>query len=193
VSPWASGAELASPWRTVASNVDPRFTAQPPGSASPVFEPSSVNLAAPLPTGAVTFAFTDIEGSTVRWERDRAAMQAAVRRHDAILRAAITEYGGHVFKTIGDAFCAAFARPQDAVAAMLAAQWYLSAEDFSAVDGLRIRSAIHSGTTDERDGDYFGPALNRVARLLESAMVIRYSSRAQPASWCAAICLPVRR
>ncbi|MGC2632753.1 MAG: FxSxx-COOH system tetratricopeptide repeat protein [Candidatus Cybelea sp.] len=123
-------------------------------------------LAAPLPTGAVTFAFTDIEGSTARWERDRPAMQEAVRRHDAILRATIVEHRGHVFKTIGDAFCAAFARPVDAVAAMLAAQQALSAEDFSAMDGLRVRTAIHTGTADERDGDYFGPPVNKVARLL---------------------------
>jgi predicted ATPase/class 3 adenylate cyclase len=125
-----------------------------------------MTLAAPLPTGAVTFAFTDIEGSTARWERDRAAMQDAVRRHDAILRTAVTEHGGHVFKTIGDAFCAAFTNPDDALAAMLAVQQVLAAEDFSAVDGLRVRAALHTGTADERDGDYFGPALNRVARLL---------------------------
>ncbi|HET6276717.1 MAG TPA: tetratricopeptide repeat protein [Candidatus Cybelea sp.] len=126
-------------------------------------------LAAPLPTGAVTFAFTDIEGSTVRWERDRDAMQDAVRRHDAILRAAITEHGGHVFKTIGDAFCAAFARPEDAVAAMLSAQRALASEDFSAIDGLRVRAALCTGTAEERDGDYFGPAVNRVARLMAAA------------------------
>ena len=126
-------------------------------------------LAAPLPTGAVTFAFTDIEGSTVRWERDRDAMREAVRRHDAILRTAINEHGGHVFKTMGDAFCAAFTRPEDAVAATLAAQRALAAEDFSAVEGLRVRMALHTGTTDERDGDYFGPVLNRVARLLAVA------------------------
>jgi predicted ATPase/class 3 adenylate cyclase len=119
-----------------------------------------------LPTGTVTFAFTDIEGSTARWERDRAAMQDAVRRHDTIMRAAIAAHDGVVFKTIGDAFCAAFARPEDAVAAMLDAQRALAAEDFSAVDGLRVRAAIHTGTADERDGDYFGPAVNRVARLL---------------------------
>ena len=71
-----------------------------------------------------------------------------------------------VFKTIGDAFCSAFARPEDAVAAMLAAQQRLAAEDFSAIDGLRVRAAIHSGTADEREGDYFGPAVNKVARLL---------------------------
>jgi predicted ATPase/class 3 adenylate cyclase len=119
-----------------------------------------------LPTGAVTFAFTDIEGSTVRWERDRVAMHEAVRRHDAILRAAITEHGGHVFKTMGDAFCAAFTRPDSALAAMLAVRERLAAENFSAVAGLRVRAALHTGFADERDGDYFGPALNRVARLL---------------------------
>ncbi len=119
-----------------------------------------------LPTGTVTFAFTDIEGSTGRWERDRAAMQAAVRRHDELMRASISAHGGVVFKTIGDAFCAAFARPEDAVAAMADAQGAIADEDFSAVDGLRVRVAIHTGTADERDGDYFGPAVNRVARLL---------------------------
>ena len=133
---------------------------------TPSPDPAPVLPIAPLPSGTVTFAFTDIEGSTQRWERDGAAMQGAVRRHDELVRAAIAEYGGHVFKTIGDAYCAAFARPEDAVGAMLAAQRALIAEDFSAVDGLRVRAAIHSGTADERDGDYFGSAVNRVARLL---------------------------
>ena len=133
---------------------------------SAIPDPEPVAPVRPLPSGTVSFAFTDIEGSTARWERDRAAMQAAVRRHDEVMRAAISEHGGHVFKTIGDAFCAAFSRPEDAVAAMLAAQRSLSAEDFSAVDGIRVRAAIHTGTADERDGDYFGPAVNRVARLL---------------------------
>ncbi len=118
------------------------------------------------PSGTVAFAFTDIDGSTTRWERDRPAMQDALRRHDAVLAAAIAAHGGYVFKTIGDAFCAAFARSSDAVAAMLAAQLALAAEDFSAVEGLRVRAAIHTGSADERDGDYFGPAVNRVARLL---------------------------
>jgi predicted ATPase/class 3 adenylate cyclase len=132
-------------------------------SVSPNSVPAEVP---PLPSGTVTFVFTDIEGSTRRWDRDRSAMQAAVRRHDELVRAAIAEHRGHVFKTIGDAFCAAFARAEDAVAAILVAQRALAAEDFSAVDGIRVRVAIHTGTADERDGDYFGPALNRVARLL---------------------------
>jgi predicted ATPase/class 3 adenylate cyclase len=118
------------------------------------------------PTGTVTFLFSDIEGSTVRWERDRVAMQDAARRHDTLMRTAIAAHHGYMFKTIGDAFCAVFWRPEDAVAAILDAQRALGAEDFSAIDGLRVRAAVHTGTADERDGDYFGPALNRVARLL---------------------------
>jgi predicted ATPase/class 3 adenylate cyclase len=129
-------------------------------------ETASVIPIPPLPSGTVTFAFTDIEGSTQRWERAPAAMQAAVRRHDELVRAAIVAHGGHVFKTVGDAFCAAFARPVDAVSAMLAAQGALAGEDFSAVEGIRVRAAIHTGVADERDRDYFGPAVNRVARLL---------------------------
>ncbi len=145
-----------------------------------VFEGSSVSHHMPMkaapgdvrvavPSGTVTFAFTDIEGSTQRWDRDRAAMELAVRRHDALMRAAIAAHGGYVFKTIGDAFCAAFVRAEDAVAAMYDVQRALGAEDFSAVDGLRVRAAIHTGTADERDNDYFGPAVNRVARLLAIA------------------------
>jgi predicted ATPase/class 3 adenylate cyclase len=142
-----------------------------PGETCRVSAPPEPSPAAfrSVPSGTITFAFTDIEGSTPRWERDRPAMQAAVRRHDHLMRAAIAEHGGYVFKTVGDAFCAAFARPADAVAAILAAQRTLGVEDFSAVDGLRVRAAIHTGTADERDADYFGPAVNRVARLLASA------------------------
>ncbi len=119
-----------------------------------------------IPSGTVTFAFTDIEGSTERWDADRSEMQSAVQRHDEVVRGAIEAHDGHIFKTIGDAFCAAFARPEDAVAAMLDAQRALAAEDFDAVRGVRVRAAIHTGTADERNGDYFGPAVNRVARLL---------------------------
>ncbi len=136
-----------------------------PVSSTP--EPAPV-ASRSLPSGTVTFAFTDIEGSTRRWDRGRAAMQAAVRRHDELMLAAIAAYDGYVFKTVGDEFCAAFARAEDAVAAMLAAQRALAAEDFSAVDGLSVGAALHTGTADERNGDYFGPAVNRVARLLET-------------------------
>ena len=122
-----------------------------------------------LPTGTVTFLFTDIEGSTLRWESHPAAMQAAVRRHDEVMRAAVAAHGGHVFKTVGDAFCVAFWRPAEALAAILEAQRALAAEDFSSVDDLRVRAALHTGAADERDGDYFGQTVNRVARLLAIA------------------------
>ena len=72
-----------------------------------------------LPSGTVTFLFTDIEGSTAHWERQHVAMGAALARHDALLRTAIREHGGYVIKTVGDAFHAAFARAPDAVAAAL--------------------------------------------------------------------------
>jgi predicted ATPase/class 3 adenylate cyclase len=120
----------------------------------------------PLPSGTVTFAFTDIEESTRRWERNRSVMEDAIRRHDALVRTAIARHRGYVFKALGDAFCAAFARPADAVAAMLDAQRSLATEDFSALDGLPVRAAIHTGAAVEREGDYFGPVVNRVARLL---------------------------
>lgn len=93
-------------------------------------------------------------------------MQAAVERHDAIVRSAIAAHGGKVFKTVGDAFCAVFPTAPSAVAAALEAQRALSMEDWSAINGLAVRVAVHTGDTQERDGDYFGPAVNRVARLL---------------------------
>src|SRR5579872_3416765 len=120
----------------------------------------------PLPTGTVTFLFSDIEGSTERWERHREAMRASVRRHEELMRSAIQAHNGSVFKTIGDAFCAAFFSVADAIAAALDAQRALLGEDWSSIGGLKVRMAIHTGHTEERDGDYFGPAVNRVARLL---------------------------
>jgi predicted ATPase/class 3 adenylate cyclase len=122
-----------------------------------------------VPSGIVAFLFSDIEGSTQRWERDREAMTQALRLHDRVVRSAIEAAGGYVFKTVGDAFCAAFFTAGDAVAGSLAMHRGLAAADFQAVDGIRVRAAIHVGTADERDGDYFGPTLNRVSRLQATA------------------------
>lgn len=122
--------------------------------------------APPTPTGTVTFLFTDIEGSTQRWERDRCAMQAALRRHDDLVRSAIESNGGMVFKTVGDAFYSVFELAPQAARAALAVQTSISGADFRDVGGLSVRIALHTGNADERGGDYFGPALNRVARLL---------------------------
>jgi class 3 adenylate cyclase/DNA-binding CsgD family transcriptional regulator len=118
------------------------------------------------PTGTVTFLFTDIEGSTRLWERYPDAMPAALARHDALLREALEAQGGYVFKTVGDAFCAAFATAPAALAAALTAQRALQAEPWGETGALQVRMALHTGAADERDGDYFGPPLNRVARLL---------------------------
>jgi len=125
-----------------------------------------------LPTGAVTFLFTDIEGSTRLWEEHPDVMRLVLARHDAQLRAAIETNGGVVFKTVGDAFCAAFHTPREAVEAALAAQRNLRSAQGSAVHQqlpLKVRMAIHTGTAEVRDRDYFGPPLNRVARLLAAA------------------------
>lgn len=119
-----------------------------------------------VPTGAVTFLFSDIEGSTIRWETNREAMQRALRRHDEIVHSIIGRNGGHVFKTVGDEFCTAFQDAPNALAAALAIQQELAAEDFTDVSGLRVRIALHRGRADERGGDYYGPPVNRVARLL---------------------------
>lgn len=118
------------------------------------------------PSGTVTFLFSDIEGSTERWERDRDAMSAALARHDRLMRETLEARTGYVFKTIGDEFCAAFFTANDAIAAALDAQRAILAEDFSPIGGLHVRIALHTGAADERDGDYFGPVVNRIARLL---------------------------
>ncbi len=123
---------------------------------------------ASLPSGTVTFLFTDIEGSTTRWEHQPEAMRVALARHDAIMRAAIAEHGGHVVKTMGDAFHAVFVRAPDAVAAALDAQRRLQAEPWSEIGPIKVRMAVHTGAAEERDGDYYGPPLNRAARLMSA-------------------------
>src|SRR5215213_9835192 len=120
------------------------------------------------PTGTVTFLFTDIEGSTKMWERERTTMSEALALHDRILRDAVEERGGYVFKTVGDAFCAAFVSTTDALDAALQGQRTLLAEGWDEGCVIRARMALHSGEAEERAGDYFGPTLNWVARLLST-------------------------
>jgi predicted ATPase/class 3 adenylate cyclase len=118
------------------------------------------------PTGTITFLFTDIESSTKLWEQHPEAMKVAVARHDAILRSAVGAHLGYVVKTMGDGLLAAFGTAHAALAAAVQAQRSLLAETWSEIGSLRARMALHTGPAEEREGDYFGPALNRAARLM---------------------------
>jgi predicted ATPase/class 3 adenylate cyclase len=120
------------------------------------------------PTGTVTFLFTDIEGSTKLWERSPEAMQRALVCHDKVPQKVIEPHGGYVFKTVGDAFCAAFAAATHALEAALETQRALLEEEWEVTGPLRVRMALHTGAAEERGGDYFGPPVNRVARLLSA-------------------------
>src|SRR5687768_7134984 len=108
-----------------------------------------------LPSGTVTFLFTDIEGSTALWERDRAAMATAVARHLALLKGAITAHGGVLFKTVGDGTQAAFPTVGAALAAALDAHRALLTEPWPDPPGpLRVRMALHTGEAHPEEGDY---------------------------------------
>lgn len=120
-----------------------------------------------LPTGTITFLFTDIESSTVRWERFPEEMRLALARHDEIMRGCLERHSGVIFKTVGDAFYASFASATSAIYAAIDAQETLAREIWNErVGQVRVRMAIHTGEAEYRDNDYFGPSLNRVARLL---------------------------
>jgi predicted ATPase/class 3 adenylate cyclase len=121
-----------------------------------------------LPSGTVTFLMSDIEGSTRRWQEDEAAMRDALARHDDIIRAAVRVHDGHVLKHTGDGMLAVFPGAAGAIAAAVQAQRDLISAEWGSLS-LPVRMAIHSGETHERDGDYFGPTVNRVARLLAAA------------------------
>ena len=118
------------------------------------------------PTGTVTFLFTDIEGSTRLWQSQPEQMRHSLARHDVLLRDVVESNGGHVFKTVGDAFYTAFATAPQALEAAVQAQRLLYEEAWEPECPIRDRMALHTGSAEERGGDYFGTTLNRVARLL---------------------------
>src|SRR3954454_11119130 len=109
------------------------------------------------PSGIVTFLFTDIEGSTRRWEVDADAMRTQLGAHDDVLRSAIESHGGWLFKHTGDGICAAFTSPKSAVDTAIEVQRLLE---------LPVRIGIVTGEAELRGEDYFGPALNRAARVM---------------------------
>lgn len=116
------------------------------------------------PSGVVTFLFSDVEGSTRHWDADADAMSASLRLHDAVVREAIEQREGYVFATGGDSFAAAFARASSAVEAAAALQDSLGQVPWPGPE-LRVRVGLHLGEAEERDGDYFGPAVNATARV----------------------------
>jgi predicted ATPase/class 3 adenylate cyclase/DNA-binding winged helix-turn-helix (wHTH) protein len=119
-----------------------------------------------LPTGTVTFLFTDLEGSTRLWQEHPDAMGEALARHDMILRDAVESHRGHVVKTTGDGVHAAFPDASDAIDAAVAAQRALGAEAWGNTGALRVRIGVHTGSAERRGGDYYGPAVNQAARLM---------------------------
>jgi predicted ATPase/class 3 adenylate cyclase len=122
-----------------------------------------------LPIGTVTFLFTDLEGSTRLWQEHPDAMKGALARHDEILRDAIAAHDGYVVKMTGDGAHAAFAHPREAVDAARDAQRALAAEAWGDPGELRVRMGVHTGPAEQRDGDYFGTAVNRAARVMSAA------------------------
>ena len=129
---------------------------------------SSPGAAAVL-SAVSTFLFTDIEGSTRLWEEHADRMGPALAQHDRLLRASVDAHGGNVIKTTGDGMLAVFADAVTAIDAAVAGQRALRDATWGDIGQLRVRMALHAGAAEARDGDYFGPALNRVARILAIA------------------------
>ena len=117
----------------------------------------------------LTFVLTDLESSTRLWEQFPDAMQDAVERHDAILRDAVERARGRVVKGTGDGLLAVFASPADGIDACLAAQGGLRDEPWGEIGPLRVRMGMHAGEAQPRAGDYYGPAVNRAARIMSAA------------------------
>lgn len=122
-----------------------------------------------LPTGTVTFVFTDLEGSTRLWEQYPEVMQPALRRHDSIIGDAIARHGGIVLRMTGDGMTSAFASARDAVAAALDAQRSLVSEPWGETGPLLVRIGVHTDEAVVHDGEYLSPPLNRCSRLMSTA------------------------
>jgi predicted ATPase/class 3 adenylate cyclase/Tfp pilus assembly protein PilF len=120
-----------------------------------------------IPRGTVTLLMTDIEDSTAQWEKAPESMRAAVLQHDSLAQSIITEHAGLLLKHRGegDSLFAVFARANDAVRAAAALQRAYHLESWPSDVIVRVRMALHTGDPDLRDGDYYGPVVNRCARL----------------------------
>ena len=121
-----------------------------------------------LASQTLAFLFTDIEGSTRLWEQYRQPMKDALERHDAILRDAVEGSNGQVVKRTGDGLMAVFGSAVDGVSACLKAQHDLGSTQWGETGALRVRMALHVGEAARRNGDYYGPTLNRTSRVMSA-------------------------
>jgi DNA-binding SARP family transcriptional activator/tetratricopeptide (TPR) repeat protein len=149
------------------ARLEQRILLQEPALDWQPFETRISSPVATLPSGVVTFLLTDIVGSTALWEQERTAMAAAVERHDTLIGEAVSAHGGTLLKARGegDSTFSVFARASHALEAALSAQRALVDEPWSESAELSVRMALHTGEALERDGDYYGPTVNRAARI----------------------------
>ena len=127
----------------------------------------SVRLESELPTGLITYLFTDVQGSTPLWQQFPQEMRAVMARHDSLMTSAVEDNGGMVVRPRGegDSIFAVFPRASDAVGAALTAQRSLQVESWPAEIAISVRMAVHTGESELREHDYYGAAVNRCARL----------------------------
>ena len=121
-----------------------------------------------LPTGTVTFLFTDIENSTPLWEQHPEAMKSALAKHDAILKEVVESNNGQIIKSTGDGIHAVFSTAVDAVNASVKAQQRIQNSEIPKTSefSLQVRMGIHTGEAELRNDDYYGGTLNRAARIM---------------------------
>lgn len=126
----------------------------------------------PLPTGTITFLFTDLQGSAATWEQHEFGMRLALAREEALLREAFLAVEGTIVKSTGDGFFAVFGEAPQALEAAIAAQRAVQAEDWRCFGddfpALQVRIGLHTGTAEHRDGDFNGRAVNRAARVMSA-------------------------
>ena len=133
----------------------------------PITLPAVYRCRMALPSGVVTFVFSDIEGSTRLWEADPAGMRKSLRRHDELVRETVEAAGGHVFKHTGDGFGAAFESVSGGLGAATLVAAALEAEEWEG-PALVCRFGVHSGEAEPQEGDYFGTTVTRTARLMDA-------------------------
>ena len=130
-------------------------------------ESGTHGFSAALPSGTVTFLFTDLAESTRLWEEAPSQMAEAVTAHHSLLAEIVERHEGHVVKTTGDGVMAVFEEPSNAVRSAIAAQLAFAEAEWSVP--MSVRMGLHTGVAHASDGDYHAPAVNRAARIASVA------------------------